>query len=163
MTTEERVLDENTLVEVESVGVGSVGYQPDYNPLIRRRWDKPGVKKKVKLGELQEVISSTAGYNLFLHHLLIKDVEVRKYLDLPIEEGLLYSDADLDKLLKKTVTELKEALETLPDEFKRRLAEKAAATKIDSVPKIKAIKDATGIDVYKLIEQIEEQKNPKAT
>ena len=159
--TNTRVLDENTIIEVESIGVGSVGYQPDYNPLIKRRWDKPGIKKKIKLGELQEVISTTAGYNLFLHHLLIKDVDVRAYLDLPIDESLMYSDTDLEKLLNGPLPKMKQVIETLPIESKKRLAEKAADMRIDSVPKIKLIKEHTDIDVYKLIEQLEERDKPK--
>ena len=147
------MIDENMKVEVESVGIGSVGYQPAHNPLIRRRWDKPGVKKKIAFGEIQEVMSTTGGYNLFLNHLLIKDIEVRKELDLPVDEESMYSDADLGKLLTGTLAKLKEALPNLSPDLQQRIAEKALETKLESVPKLKVIKEITGIDVYAKMQQ----------
>ncbi len=154
------MIDEKTKVVVESIGVGSVGYQPDHNPLIKRRWDRPGIKKSVPFGEIQEVMSSTGGEILFTYHLLIKDPEVRAELDLPMEEQYLYSDADLEVLIKGPLPKLKEILPTLPKESQQRLAEKAATIGIESVPKITAIKEVTGLDVYKMVEQINESKQP---
>lgn len=147
------MIDEKTRVEVESIGVGSVGYQPEHNPLIRRKWDKPGVKKKIPFEEIQEVMSSTGGYNLFRYHLLIKDPEVREALDLPVEAADLMSDKDLEDLLNGSLPNLKKKIDSLSKELQKRLAEKAVEMNIDSVPKIKLIKDVTGIDVYKMLEQ----------
>jgi len=151
------MIDEKQRIQVESIGVGSVGYQPEHNPLIRRVWERPGQKKMIPFEEIQEVMSSTGGYNLFRHHLLIKDIEVRKELDLPVEEHDLYSDKDLETILKSTLPKLKETLPKLSKSLQERIAEKAAEMKIDSVPKIKAIQEITGIDVYKMLEEKEEK------
>ena len=156
------MIDRDKRIEVESIGVGSVGYQPDHNPLIRRRWDKPGVKKMVPFEEIQEVMSSTGGYNLFRYHLLIKDPEVRKELDLPIDDKFeMYAEKDIEALLKGTSVKIKETLPDLPRSIQERVAQKAMEMDIDSVPKLKAIKEITGIDVYKMIEDKEESNKPK--
>lgn len=149
------MLDEKMKVEVESIGRGAVGYQCVSNPLIHRVWHKPGIKKMILLEELRDAVSAPGGNLLFTRHLLIKDEEVKAELDLPIEGKKAMSDKELDELLKGNPAKLKEIMPTLYKETQKRIADKAIEMKLDNLTKVSIIKDNTGIDVYKLIQQKE--------
>ncbi len=152
------MLDDSVKVQVESIGRGSVGYQPDTNPMIRRRWNKPGIVKTVPLGEIREVITSPGGEILFRDHLLIRDIEIRKELDLPVEEEAIVGEKELGDLLSGNPAKLKSRLPELGAENQKRLAHKAAEMKLDNMSKLQFIKEITGIDVYRLMEEKESKK-----
>lgn len=152
------MLEDTEKVEVESIGRGSVGYQPATNPLIKRRWERPGIKKKVPLGEIREVLSTAGGEKLFRDHLLIKDIKVREELDLPITEAKMIGEKELEELLKGNPSKLKSMISEMSKETQIRMAEKAAEMKIDNVSKLQLIKKHSGIDVYKLMEAQEEKE-----
>jgi hypothetical protein len=152
------MIDEKTRIDVENVGRGSVSYRPETNPALRRRWEKPGIIKKIPFGEIQEMLTTTGGRNLFTGMLLIKDLKAREELDLSVAEEALTTDADLGKLLVGNPTKLKETMPKLHPELQKRLAEKAVEVKLDNITKINIIKEQTGIDVYQLIKNAEETK-----
>jgi hypothetical protein len=152
------MLDDNKKVAVESIGRGAVGFQPISNPLIRRIWHKPGIVKMIPLEEIREVFTSPGGEILFTRHLLIKDPEVRKELDLPMDEEKTLTDKDLSDLLKGNPAKLKEAMPKLYKVTQERIAEKAIEMEIDNVTKLETIKEHTGIDVYKLIQEKKSEK-----
>ncbi len=149
------MLDDNTKVEVESIGRGAVGYQPISNPSIKRIWHKPGVKKRISLEELREVVTAPGGYALFTKHLLIKDPEVCEELDLPFEDNLSLSETEIEELLKGNPAKLKSTMPNLHRETQERIAEKAAEMKIDNMSKLQIIKEHSGIDVYKTMQDKE--------
>jgi len=151
------MLDEKMKVEVESIGRGAVGYQCVSNPLVQRVWHKPGIKKMITLEELRDAVSAPGGNLLFTRHLLIKDEEVRAELDLPIDKDKMMSDKELEDLLKGNPTKLKDTMPNLYKETQRRIADKAVQMKLDNLTKVSIIKEHTGIDVYKLIQQSEEK------
>jgi len=155
------MLEPNTKVEVESIGRGSVGYQPMTNPMIKRKWSKPGVKKMIPLEEIKEVMSTSGGEVLFKNHLLIKDIEVRRELDLPIEEARMMGEKELEDLLKGNPAKMKSVLPDLSKESQKRLAQKAAEMKVDNMNKLQMIKEYSGIDVYKLMEAAAEKEKEK--
>lgn len=156
-------LNDNLMVEVINNSTGSVSY---YSELARmhRKWDKPDSKKKVSLEELRELVSASGGYELLESFLLIKDMDVREELGLPVEKEYLLDDKAIKALLKKSVEVLEETLENTSSSIKEKIAQAAIDTKLSDLDKLEVIKEQSGIDVLTAIqEKKEDEKQEKAT
>lgn len=138
-------------VVVESIGRGAVGYQPESNRGVTRTWAKAGVKKSIPVEEIREILGMPGGFALFTRYLLIHDDELRKELELIEDDHIVMKDKELEDLLKGNPAKLKETLPKLYKQTAERLAEKAVEMKIDNMTKLSMIKEASGIDVFKLI------------
>ena len=160
--------DVKTMVEVENVGNGSVSYRLPQNPLIKRKWSKPGAKKKIDLEEIREIISTLGGENLFAENLLIKDIEARKELELPVEEELILDEKAMGGLIKGPLNKLSEVLPQLSETQQKRMAHKAIEMNIDNMSKADILREHTGVNVSRAIQEKKEtstgaKSNQKAT
>jgi len=79
-------LKDNLMVDVKNNSTGSVSYYSEFSRM-QRKWDKPDSTKKVSLEELRELVSSSGGYELIENFLLIKDIDVREELGLPVNKN----------------------------------------------------------------------------
>lgn len=154
-------LNDKTIVEVFNNGTGSVSY---YSELARttRKWDKPDTKKKISLDELRELVSSSGGYELLENFLLIKDMDVREDLGLPVEKSFMLDEKEIKSVLKKSVDVLEETLENTSSSIKDKIAQVAIDTKLSDLDKLEVIQEHTGVDVLSAIkEKKEEEKEQK--
>jgi hypothetical protein len=154
-------INDKTVVEVFNNSTGSVSY---YSELARttRKWDKPDTKKKIALEELRELVSTSGGYELLENFLLIKDMDVREDLGLPIEKEFMLDDKDIKALLKKPLTAIEDTLENTSDSIKDKIAQIAIETKLNDLEKLDVIKEYTGVNVLSAIqEKREDEKEQK--
>lgn len=153
-------LQDNMMVEVVNNSTGSVSY---YSELSRmhRKWDKPETKKKVSLEELRELVSASGGYELLENFLLIKDVNVREELGLPINKEHMLDDKDIKAVLKKSVDVLESTLENTSDSIKEKIAQTAIDSKLGDLDKLEVIQEHTGIDVLSAIKEKKEEEKEK--
>jgi hypothetical protein len=138
-------------VIVENISRSAVGYQPESNRGVTRTWAKAGVKKSIPVEEVKEILGMPGGYTLFTRYLLIHDDELRRELELIEDDYIVMNDAELEKLLTGNPAKLKEALPKLYKETAERLAEKAVEMKVNNMTTLSMIKEASGIDVFKLM------------
>lgn len=153
------MIDEKQLVEVESVGAGSISYRAPSNPHIKRKWPRPGAKKKIPFEEIQEMFGSLGGEVLFTNFLLIKDTAVREALELPVDEVHLMDNNELTSLLKGNPAKLRENIGKLSDIQKERLVDIAIQKGVSNISHIEILKEHTGRDVYKEIQSFKEKTN----
>jgi hypothetical protein len=156
-------LKDNIMVAVTNNSTGSVSYYSDFSRM-QRKWDKPNSSKKISLEELRELVSSSGGYELLENFLLIKDVDVREELGLPVNKEYMLDEKEIKALLKKSVDVLETTLENTSDSIKEKIAQSAIDTKLSDLDKLEVIKDHSGVDVLTAIqEKKEEDKQDKAT
>lgn len=153
-------LKEDMLVEVVNNGTGSVSYFSELSRM-KRRWDKPNSKKKIKLEELRELVSSSGGYELLTSSLLIKNPDVRIELGLPVDEEYLLDDKQIKELLKKAASTIRETLENAPESIREKTATIAIETELSNLDKIEAINELSGIDVLTAIQEKREEEKEK--
>jgi hypothetical protein len=153
-------LQDNMMVEVFNNSTGSVSY---YSELARmhRKWDKPDSKKKISLEELRELVSASGGYELLENHLLIKDVDVREELGLPVDKAYMLDEKDIKALLKKSVDVLSDTLENTSSSIKEKIAQIAIDTKLGDLDKLEVIQEHSGIDVLSAIKEKKEEEKEK--
>jgi hypothetical protein len=156
-------LQDNMMVEVINNSTGSVSY---YSELSRmhRKWDKPESKKKISLEELRELVSASGGYELLENFLLIKDIDVREELGLPVNKEYMLDDKEIKALLKKSVDTIETTLENTSEAIRDKIAQAAIDTKLSDLDKLEVIQEHSGVDVLSAIkEKKEEEKEAKAT
>jgi hypothetical protein len=156
-------LKDNLIVDVKNNSTGSVSYYSEFSRM-QRKWDKPDSSKKIPLEELRELISSSGGYELLEDYLLIKDVDVREELGLPVNKEFMLDEKEIKALLKKSVDVLDNTLENTSSAIKDKIAQSAIDTKLSDLDKLEVIKEHTGVDVlFAVQEKKEEEKQEKAT
>lgn len=156
-------LKDNLMVEVTNNSTGSVSYYSEFSRTIRK-WDKPSTTKKISLEELRELVGSSGGYELLENFLLIKNMEVREELGLPINKEYMLDEKEIKALLKKSVDVLESTLENTSESIKEKIAQSAIDTKLSDLDKLEVIKEYSGVDVlFAIQEKKEEEKQEKAT
>jgi hypothetical protein len=156
-------LKDNMMVEVINNSTGSVSYFSELSR-IHRKWDKPDSKKKVSLEELRELVSASGGYELLENFLLIKDMDVREELGLPVNKEYMLDDKEIKALLKKSVDTIETTLENTSDSIREKIAQAAIDTKLSDLDKLEVIQEHSGVDVlFAVQEKKEEEKQEKAT
>ncbi len=155
-------LQDNMLVEVINNGTGSVSYRSELSRM-KRRWDKPGAMKKIPLEELRELVSSSGGYELLESVLLIKNIDVREELGLPIDESYLIDEKEIKTLLKKSVNTLETTLENTTQAIKDKIAQEAINSKLSDLDKLELISEHSGLDVLTAIQEKKEEEKEKKT
>jgi hypothetical protein len=154
-------LKDNMMVEVFNNSTGSVSYYSEFSRTLRK-WDKPDTKKKVSLEELRELVGSSGGYELLENHLLIKDMDVREELGLPVNKEYMLDEKEIKALLKKSVDTIETTLENTSEAIKEKIAQAAIDTKLSDLDKLEVIKDHSGVDVlFAIQEKKEEEKQEK--
>lgn len=153
-------LNDNTMVEVINNSTGSVSFYSEYSRMSRK-WDKPGSKKKVPLEELRELVSNSGGYELLENFLLIKDMDVREELGLPVNKEYMLDEKEIKALLKKSVDVLTETLENTSDSIKEKIAQTAIDTKLSDLDKLEVIQEHSGIDVLSAIKEKKDEEKEK--
>jgi pyruvate-formate lyase-activating enzyme len=155
-------LKDNMMVEVINNSTGSVSYYSEFSRTVRK-WDKPSTIKKISLEELRELVGSSGGYELLENFLLIKDMDVREELGLPVNKEYMLGEKEIKALLKKSVDVLENTLENTSESIKDKIAQIAIETKVSDLDKLEVIKDHTGVDVlFAIQEKKEEEKQEKA-
>jgi hypothetical protein len=155
-------LKENLMVEVTNNSTGSVSYYSEFSRTLRK-WDKPNSTKKISLEELRELVGSSGGYELLENFLLIKNMEVREDLGLPVNKEYMLDEKEIKAVLKKSVDVLENTLENTSDSIKEKIAQSAIDTKLSDLDKLEVIKEYSGVDVLAAIqEKKEEEKQEKA-
>lgn len=153
-------LQDNTMVEVINNSTGSVSFYSEYSRMSRK-WDKPGSKKKVSLEELRELVSNSGGYELLENFLLIKDMDVREELGLPVNKEYMLDEKEIKALLKKSVDVLTETLENTSDSIKEKIAQTAIDTKLSDLDKLEVIQEHSGIDALSAIKEKKDEEKEK--
>lgn len=147
-------LTQDTLVNVINTSTGSVGYVPEQSS-VSRIWEKQNVTKKVKLGELREVVGTTGGYVLFAENiLLIKDEEIREELNLPELDKYSLTIPEMKDLLEnKSLEDLVDMVENCTQDQLDSITNVAIETSLSDFNKIKTIEDYTGTDLTSAIKE----------
>lgn len=150
------------MVEVINTSSGSVGYVPEMST-VSKKWERQGATKKVKLGELRDVVGTAGGYVLFEENiLLIRDPEVREELGLPELDDYVLTDKEIKKLLKeKSLDDLEEVVQNCTDDMLDTITNTAINEEISDLNKLQLIEDYTGVDVVEAIKEHQEE-SPKA-
>ena len=150
------------LIEVINTSSGSVGYVPEMST-VSKKWERQGAVKKVKLGELRDVVGTVGGYVLFSENLLlIKDAEVREELGLPELDEYVFTESEIKELLKnKSVDDLEEVVQNCTDDMLDTITTTAIKEEVSDLNKLQLIEDYTGINVVEAIKEHQEE-NPKA-
>lgn len=151
-----------TMIEVINTSSGSAGYVPEMST-VSKKWERQGATKKVKLGELRDVIGTTGGYVLFSENiLLIRDPEAREELGLPELDEYVLTDKEIKELLlNKSIDELEEVVQNCTDDMLDTITTTAINEEVSDLNRIKVIEDYTGVDVIEAIKEKQEE-NPKA-
>lgn len=140
-------ITENTKVKVYNNIFNSVGFETANG----RRVELPrnGAFKEVGVSDLDYILG-IAPAMLTEGILYIKDVDVRKYLDIAelYESGEIVASADIDAMLDQKPEELKESLSKASKSIKKEVASKARA-KADGLTggQVKAIEEETKINI----------------
>jgi hypothetical protein len=155
-------LQDNMMVEVINNSTGSVSYFSELSR-IHRKWDKPESKKKVSLEELRELVSASGGYELLENFLLIKDIDVREELGLPVNKEYMLDDKEIKALLKKSVDTIEATLENTSESIREKIAQAAIDTKLSDLEKLDVIKEHSGVDVLFAIQEKKEDEKQEKT
>jgi hypothetical protein len=155
-------LQDNMMVEVINNSTGSVSYFSELSR-IHRKWDKPDSKKKVSLEELRELVSASGGYELLENFLLIKDIDVREELGLPVNKEYMLDDKEIKALLKKSVDTIEATLENTSESIREKIAQAAIDTKLSDLEKLDVIKEHSGVDVLFAIQEKKEDEKQEKT
>lgn len=150
-------------VTVESIGRGVVAYRAEGSN-VKRRWHKPGITKQISIEELENVLAGPGGEMLLTRFLYIHDTATREYLGLPLTKELMMNDKKMRALLEDTITpaEMKETVSKMYNENIKRMAELAIEMEIESLSKVSFLKEKSGIDIYKAIQDKRAEKKEKA-
>lgn len=149
-------MEKRKMVEVVSIGRGMVGYTAEGTG-ARRKWYKSGVSKQIPMEELIMLMNSQGGEVLLTRYLLIKDNEVRRILGLPLDKEKIMDKTDMIDVLNGSIEDLKETVKKMYPESVEVLADLAIELEIDHMGKINFLKEKTGIDVYRQIQEKKEE------
>lgn len=157
-----QVTDE-TLVEVSNDYNSSVGYNVGRNT---RTWDK-GTSKKIKMGELYEVVNTKGGrFILEEGMLLVKDSLVRENLGLqPLDKYSPDLSALEEILLVAPDAELEDLLQYCSDTTIEKIVDKSLELPIQSMSKAKLIYVYSGSDIISMLKEQDSDKteSPKTS
>lgn len=153
-------LTDKTMVKVFSNSNGAVFYFSELSR-TKRRWDKLGSFKNISLEELRELVGSAGGLELLRDDLLIKDIDVREELGLPVEKSYVLDEEGIKSLLSGSLEELKTTLDNTTETIKENIAQIAVAQKLSDLDKLEVIKDASGVDVLAAIQEAKEDEKAK--
>lgn len=154
-------LNDEMLIEVFNISTGSVSYYSELSRM-KRRWDKSNalvnIPKKVPLNELRELVSSSGGYELLTRGLLIKDMNIRKDLGLPIDKEYLLDDDGIKDLLTKSPKIIRDTMKKAPKTINEKVANIAIETELSDLNKLEVIKEYSSIDCLYVIQENKETK-----
>ena len=155
----------NEKVIVTSMVNGLVSINRPEHRLVRV-WPKKGTKLPVEKDALREAIYEPGVEYMFKNGMLyIDDMDFKIELGLE-EEGtkeptaVIPVDAKyLERMLKRMpIREMKEVIKTMNDNQRRELVDYAAEQGDIQLDRINAIKELTGIDLFKVIELKKQQE-----
>lgn len=144
---------EKKMIQVKNRSMGVAVYKVDD---IRRKF-MPGETKKIPKAELEHLTYIPGGQEILTNFLQIVDDE-EVIQDLGIHKELEYdmSEVDIYNLMKNgTIEEFLDCLDFAPQGVKDIIKKLAVEMPLENTAKRKAIKDKTGFDVTKAIEQME--------
>lgn len=150
----------DTMVEVINTSSGSVGYVPEMST-VSKKWERQGTVKKVKLGELRDVIGTVGGYVLFSENLLlIRDESIREELGLPELDRYTFTEKEVKELLQsKSLDELEDVVQNCTDDMLDTITTTAIKEEVSDLNKLRMIEDYTGVNVVEAIKSHQEE-NP---
>lgn len=152
-----RKLTDSTIVEVYNNTTGIVSFMAGNK---NYKWDRADVPRKVPLGDIRELMYSAGGEKLLRECLLIKDIDVREELGLPIEKEQILDKNDISQLLSNgTTNELESVISITNDGIKDKIVSTAINEQITDTSKMEVIQKHTGIDVYAAIKEKKEQES----
>lgn len=146
----------DTLVKITNMTGGMCGYILDSG--VRRKLSE-GASMNVTADELRQLSYRPGGEQIITNYLRIDNHDLA--IELGVPEDMYEHEYQWDKAKVKSVLlstdatsmdELKDALDFAPDAIKDMIVSLAVELEIPDVNKRKAIQDATGSDVSKMIE-----------
>lgn len=163
MVSESKFTDD-TIVEVWNTSSGTVSYVPEMSR-VARRWERQGCSKKIKFGELVDIIGTNGGYVLFKENILyIKDKEIREKLGLPkLDKYAMNINQIKELLINKSADELEEVVQNCSDDMLDTITVTAIKEEVPDLNKVKILEDYTGIDVIGAIKENQEDKQATKT
>ena len=149
----------NDKVIVTSMVSGNVGLTLPHLR-VNKTWPKKGTKLPIDKDVLREAIYEPGVEYMFKNGILyIEDMDFKIELGLEAEGAeaptaiVPVDEKYLERLLKRMpVTEMKIAMKGMNDNQKRELVEYASEQNDVQMDRISAIKEVTGIDLFKVIE-----------
>lgn len=151
MSEEIRLVPDDTVVQVKNMMNHRVAYVLDTG--VRRRF-APKAVFNIPAGELRQLSYQPGGTELLTNYLHVGNKELAKEFGIT-EDDVEYDWTDkdvVDALTSSDIDVLLDALDFAPDGIKESLVDKAVELEIPDTNRRKAIKDATGADVSKMIE-----------
>jgi hypothetical protein len=144
-------------VKVWSTSIGDVAYQLT-DPLVHRTW-KPGELKIIRFDELYKLSNHPGGMPLLVNHLQIRDAEVRKALNLPMEPEYFYTEEDARRLVNQgTEEEILDALEFGPRSLAG-MIRYYAILDIDSIEKMKFFNSLFHMNIQQVRDNLKETED----
>lgn len=144
-------IDDDIVIEVFNDSHASVGYKLDH---IERTWQK-GTAKKIRMGELYELVNTKGGRVLLEENkLLIKDSSMREALSLsPLSDYSLTSEQIKTLLTKGTDEKLEDVLSYCTDAILDKIVQVAINMPIENMKKARMIQSFSGIDILDVIKE----------
>lgn len=159
MATTQKITDK-TLVEVINTSTGSVSYKPEMSN-IARKWERQNAVKKVELGELKDLVTTTGGYTLLAEDiLLIKDNTIREILGLEELSAYAKTGAEIkDMLLTCSKATLVDFVENCTQDMLDAVVKTAIDIKLSDLNKLQVIELYSGVKVVDCIKEEAEEKD----
>lgn len=151
------------MYKIKNRGAGSVVYSiPDDR--IRRTF-APGEIKEIPFDEIQKLTYIPGGSNILAKYLQILDKEAVEELNVHVEPEYHYGEQDIIELIQKgSHDKFLDALDFAPEGVIDLIKKYAISLPMTDTVKIEALKEKTGFDVSKALENIkaeeEEAANP---
>lgn len=152
------IIDDNVLYNVTNRSTAMVSYViPEMNNL--RRDFAPNETKRISYKELEALSFIPGGKRLIYDYLKITDATVAQNLDIHTEREYWMSAEDVKKMLiEGSLDELLDCLDFAPDGVIDLVKEFAVKLPLNDVAKREAIKEKTGLDITKAIENMAPDK-----
>lgn len=152
-------LTQDSLIEVYNTSSGSVGYTPEMST-VAKKWERQGVMKKVKLGEIRDVVSTSGGYTIFEENiLLIKDATAREELGLSPLDGYTLTLPEIKELLSAgSLEKLTDIVQCCTQDMLDTIVDTAINTRLADLNKIRVIEEYTGVDLVGAIKEKHEEQ-----
>ena len=152
-------IPDDTKVEVQNMTSGTLSYRLPSGPY---RLFSNNMRMTVTAGELRELATTQGGRVLLQSHLSVHNPELAR--EFGVDEDTVeytWTEEDIRRVLTEgDMDELLDALDFAPEGIVEELARKAVEWKIPDNNKIKAISEATNLDIASQIrnqEQIEQK------
>ena len=153
-------IPDDTKVEVQNMTSGTLSYRLPSGPY---RFFSSNMRMTVTAGELRELATMQGGRVLLQSHLSVHNPELAR--EFGVDESTIeytWTEEDIRRVLVEgDMDELLDALDFAPEGIVEELARKAVEWKIPDNNKIKAISEATNLDIASQIrnqEQIEQKE-----